>query len=275
MPSPTLRTTLTRLAALAASLAMSLGSTAQAAPATASAQLSNITIQMFDINPNNSIYPWLWVPTNVDWLPPSSSASAQLDTPPLSQTQTGWIGAGQTADVAAPGGQASAWVGTGDLNAGASGFAGVSAQDGATATAIAQIFSGRFLAGPDTGLIVTATVTDLQANAAGGLAQAVASLGIYDADTGANFDSSQAWAFDAPDFSSSSSPQTLSVMWQNGSTNAVWGQLDAVASAQALSAAATVPEPTTVALVATCMGLLVVCRRRGTSRTSDQVEKEL
>lgn len=233
-----------------------------AAPAaqatTASASLSNVRVELVDLMPDDGNYPWVWVVNNVDWVARTSSVSAQIPDAAMGQESLGWLGDTLSAQALFGGTQAHAAISsTGDLS-NASGSASATAADGLSAWAISQIFSGRVMAGAGTRIVVTAQLDGISAVANGGLAQATASLGIAN-DTGGAFDSSQAWAFDSPDFSQTEATAMLRVQWDNSSADAAWGQLWVNVSAQAM-AAAPVPEPASALLLG--LGLAALAARR-------------
>ena len=232
--------------------------------ATASASVSNVRVEVVDLTPNDGNWPWAWVVNNVDWVARTSSASAQIPDPLTSQEQLGWLGDTLSAQALFGGTQATAAIASvADLGSGGNtmGSATAAARDGLSAWAIAQIFSGRVMAGPGTRLVVTAQLDGIWVNADGGSAQATASLGIADAN-GGGFDSGQAWAFDSPDFSQTNAPTTLSVHWDNPGADAAWGQLWVTVSAQAIAATAPVPEPTSALLLGLGLATLAARRRR-------------
>lgn len=229
---------------------------AQAQTASAVATLSNVRIEVVDLLPDDGLWPWVSVISNVDWVPLSSSTTAEVGDPALGQAWSGWLGSAQQSQAVLGSAQATASLGAGDLYSGVGGSASASAAGGLSGWAITQLFGGRILAGAGTRVVVTAQVDALSASSGGGWAQAVASLGIAN-ETGGQFDESQAWVFDAPDFNSSHLPSTLSVHWDNTSHDAVWGQLLVTASAQVSA----VPEPGPAAMLA--LGLAALALRRG------------
>jgi PEP-CTERM motif len=227
--------------------------------ATASASLSNVRVQLVDLTPDDGNFPWVWVVNNVDWVARTSSVSAQIPDAAVGQESLGWLGGTLSAQTLFGGTQAHAAISSaGDLSD-ASGSASATAADGLSAWAISQIFSGRVMAGAGTRVVVTAQLDGISAWANGGLAQATASLGLAN-ETGGAFDSSQAWAFDSPDFQQTDAPTMLSVHWDNASADAAWGQLWITLSAQAIAATAPVPEPASALLLG--LGLAALAARR-------------
>lgn len=242
-------------------LCLFLAFTASLAQAsTGSASLSNVRVEVVDLTPGDGNWPWVWVVNNVDWVARTSSTHAQILDPALGDEHIGWLGDALSSHAAFNSTLATASIGSvGDLGgAGSNASASAAADAGLSSWAIAQLFSGRLMAGPGTRIVVSAQVDGISASAAGGSAQATASLGIAN-DSGGAFDSSQAWAFDSPDFSQSAAPTLLSVQWDNPGVDAVWGQLWITVSAQAI-AAAPVPEPTSALLFG--LGLAAVAARR-------------
>lgn len=229
--------------------------------ATASASLSHVRVEIVDLTPEDGNWPWVWVVNNVDWVARTSSASAQIPDTLNDHQQLGWLGDTLAAQALLGSTQANAAVSSAADLSSATGSASATATDGLSAWAIAQIFRGRVMAGPGTRLVVTAQLDGISAVAAGGQAQATASLGIAN-DSGAAFDSSQAWAFDSPDFTRTDAPATLSVHWDNPTADAAWGQLWITVSAQAIAATAPVPEPASALLLGLGLAALAARRRR-------------
>lgn len=231
--------------------------------ASASASLSHVRVEVVDLTPGDGNWPWVWVVSNVDWVARTSSASVQIPDPLNGQEQLGWLGDTLSAQALLGSTQATAAVSSvADLGGGGSttGSALATASDGLSAWAIAQIFSGRVMAGAGTRIVVTAQLDGVSASAGGGQAQATASLGIAN-DSGGAVDSSQAWAFESPDFTQTDAPATLSVHWDNTSADAAWGQLWVNVSAQAMSASP-VPEPASALLLGLGLAALAARRRR-------------
>jgi MYXO-CTERM domain-containing protein len=229
------------------------------AQTTAVAEITAVKVQVVDLTPDDGVWPWVWVVNNVDWAPTASSTMVQI--PSGFQESDGWLGTSLTAALAAYGASAFASTGASDFSSaqGGSASASAQAQGGASAWSVAQLFVGQFIAGAGTEVVVTADVQTLAANADGGSAMALASLGISSAD-GSSFDSSQAWIFDSPSFSDASTPSTLTARWDNFSDSSATGQLLVNVSAQALS----VPEPSTSEMfgLAALLGAAAWCRRR-------------
>lgn len=228
--------------------------------ATASASLSKVHVEVVDLTPDDGNYPWVWVVSNVDWVARSSSVSAQIPDAAPGQEGLGWLGDTLSAQVLFGSTQASAAISSAADLGNATGSASATAADGLSAWAISQIFSGRVMAGAGTRIVVTAQLDGIWATADGGIAQATAGLGIAN-ETGGAFDSSQAWAFDSPDFNQTDAPTTLSVHWDNPSADAAWGQLWITVSAQTIAATAPVPEPASALLFGLGMAALAARRR--------------
>jgi len=253
--------------ALFAGFTLACASLSATAQTTASAQLTNVKVQVVDLTPDDGIWPWVWVVNNVDWAPQASSAVAQVDAADAPRESDGWLGTPLTAALGSADASASASTGASDFSAPDGAWASASAQAtrGASSWSVAQLFGGQFFAGAGTEVVVTADVQSLEVDAAHGSAMALASLGISNAD-GSAFDSSQAWSFDGPDFVDASTPSTLTVRWDNFSDAAQAGQLWVTVSAQALSA---VPEPSGVSMLALAALVGAAIRRRAnpSSRT--------
>lgn len=252
----------TRLLKAKLLLCLFLSLTAAAAhAATASASLSRVRVEVVDLTPNDGNYPWAWVVNNVDWVARSSSVSAQIPDAVPGEQNLGWLGDTLSAQALSGSTQASAAISSAADLSNATGSASATAADGLSAWAISQIFSGRVMAGAGTRIVVTSQLDGISAIAVGGQAQATASLGIAN-ETGGAFDSSQAWAFDAPNFGQSDTPATLSVHWDNPTADAAWGQLWITVSAQAIAATAPVPEPASALMFGLGLAVLAARRRR-------------
>ena len=245
------------LCAFALPLSLALASPAVMGQTTANAAITNVKVQVIDLTPDDGIWPWVWVVNNVDWAPTASSTMVQI--PAGFQQQDGWLGTSLGAALASGGASASASTGASDFSGTGGGSASASAQAeaGTASWSVAQLFDGEFFAGAGTQVVVTADVHGLAANAQGGSAMALASLGISAVD-GSGFDSSQAWVFDSPYFVDASMPSTLTVRWDNFSDSAATGRLLVDVSAQAIS----VPEPAPAAMLAVAALLGLATRRR-------------
>jgi MYXO-CTERM domain-containing protein len=243
--------------AFALTLSLAVASPPVMGKTTANAAITNVKVQVVDLTPDDGIWPWVWVVNNVDWAPTASSTMVQI--PSGFQQQVGWLGTSLAAALAASGASASASTGAGDFSGTGGGSASASAQaeGGAASWSVAQLFDGEFFAGAGTEVVVTADVQVLSANAQGGSAMALASLGISAVD-GSAFDNTQAWIFDSPYFADASTPSTLTVRWDNFSDSTATGRLLVDVSAQAMS----VPEPAPAAMLAVAVLLGLATRRR-------------
>jgi hypothetical protein len=228
--------------------------------ATASASLSHVRVEVVDLTPGDGNWPWIWVVNNVDWVARTSSVNVHIPDATLGEERLGWLGDPLSAQALFGSTQANAAISSAADLSSATGSASAEASDGLSSWAVAQIFSGRVMAGAGTRIVVTAQLDGISANAAGGSAQATASVGIAN-EAGGAFDSSQAWAFDSPGFQQTDAPATLTVHWDNPGADAAWGQLWITVSAQAI-AAAPVPEPASALLLGLGLAALAVRRRR-------------
>jgi hypothetical protein len=271
--SPTLRTT-----ALTLGTALALWTAAPAAlaanTATAEASISNVKVTLVALDAEpwvTGAWPWIVQNTASGWPATAESTGVTADLLDAAQhnESIGWIGTSRSAAAGSANASASASVsfsGTApnrDLfNPGAaSSFA--SASGGEIASATARLWDAAFMVGGRTRVVVTMTLDGLTVVGNGGTATALASLSMW-GPLSAGYVSAEAQAIDSPDFSLAyDGPNTLSVSWDNASTNMVVADISLLTSAQVLSVAAPVPEPESMAL---CLaGLLVVAgvlRRR-------------
>jgi len=222
---------------------------AQAATA-ASAQvsISNVTVSISALDAEPWVtgnWPWIVQNTGPGWPATAESTGVVVDLVDAAahDESSGWIGTSRVATVSAANASASAGVSFSgaDLTSAGAAWSFASASNGEAASAAARLWDAAFMVGARTRVFVTLTLDTLSAAGNGGTAMALASLGMWNADLGTNFVSADAQAIDTPDFSVSyDGPYTLSVTWDNASTDLVVAQMSLLTSAQAISA---VPEP--------------------------------
>lgn len=245
-----------------------------ATTATAQAAISNVVVNVVALDAEPWItgaWPWIGQNTGPGWpaLGPATGVTTDLTVAGLSDGSAGWIGGSRSAAVESADNAARAsisFAGENLFSAGAaSSFA--SASGGEVASATARLWDAAFMVGGRTRVVVTMTLDSLSVAGHGGTAMALASLGIWSNTLTPNAVSAEAQAIDSPDFSVAyNGPYTLSVSWDNPSTDVVVGQISLLTSAQVLSAVtAPVPEPATAALwLAGLVGMAGAIARRRT-----------
>jgi len=257
--------------ALALTLALAAPAAQAAEATTAQASISNVVVTLvaLDAEPwvtNN--WPWIVQNTGPGW-PASAEATGvtvELLDATLQDASKGWLGTGRSAAVTSASGAASASIsfsGSDLFSAGAaSSFA--SASGGEIATATAQLWDAAFMVGGRTRVVVAMTLDGLSVAAHGGTAMALATLGLWNNGNGSGFVNAEAQAIASPDFSVAyTGPTTLTVSWDNPSTDLTIAHVSVLTSAQVLSAvAAPVPEPTPALLLGVGLAALALRRRR-------------
>lgn len=246
---------------------------AQAAEAaTSKAAISNVVVTTvaLDAEPwvtNN--WPWIAQNLGAGWpaTAESTGASASLADAALHDQSIGWIGTPRSAAVAAANASASASVSFAgaDLSSPGAAASFASASGGEVASATARLWDAAFMVGARTRVVVAMTLGELSATGNGGTALALATLGIWNSN-GSNFVNAQAQVIDSPDFSISyTGPSTLSVSWDNASTDMAVAHIALMTSAQAISAVSAVPEPASAWMLGLGLAALAVRRRRATA----------
>ncbi|PTT84604.1 hypothetical protein DBR42_14920, partial [Pelomonas sp. HMWF004] len=225
------------LAALAVCMTAPAAHAATTATATAQAAISNVVVNLVALDGA----PWIVQNTGPGWPAqgPATGVTTDLAMAGLSDRSAGWIGGSRNAAVESASNAARAsisFTGADLFSAGAaSSFA--SASGGEVASATARLWDAAFMVGGRTRVVVTMTLDSLSVAGHGGTAMALASLGIWSNSLNTNAVSAEAQAIDSPDFSVAySGPTTLSVSWDNPSTDLVIGQISLLTSAQVLSA---------------------------------------
>lgn len=227
----------------------------------ASVSISNVKVQVVDMNPGDNIWPWAWFVSDVSWVPQTTGALAHVESPVASDTQRGWLGSVHSANAASGGSLAQATTSGGDFSAlGPGASASVSVLDGQQGWASADVFNGRFLAGAQTRIVVTAMVDSILASGSSAQANAMIDLCFGDGSCSPS-GYSEALAFGFPAFGNLP-PSMLRAEWENRTDDSLWGTMNVSVSAAA-SPVSAVPEPTSTALLLS--GLLVcagIARRR-------------
>ncbi|MFG6441862.1 PEP-CTERM sorting domain-containing protein [Roseateles sp. LKC17W] len=259
----------------ALSLTLALGMAAPAAgaaeAATAEVSISNVVVTTVALDAEPWItgaWPWLVQNTGPGWPAsgPATVAEASLGNAGLLDGSSGWLGSSRQAAVANGTASASASVrfSGGDLSSAGAATSFASASGGEVATATARLWDAAFMVGGRTRVVVNLTLDSLSATGQGGTAMALATLGIWHNASGAGFVNAEAQAIDAPDFSVAyNGPATLSVSWDNASSEVAVARITLLTSAQVLSAtAAPVPEPAPAMLLALGLAALALRHRR-------------
>ncbi|MCY4745312.1 PEP-CTERM sorting domain-containing protein [Pelomonas sp. UHG3] len=259
--------------ALFAALTLVLGMTSPAAhaaeAATAQVSISNVVVSTVALDAEPWItgaWPWLVQNTGPGWpaTGESTGVTAQLTDADLLDGEQGWLGTNRQAALAHGLSSASASVSFtgGDLSSAGAASSFASASNGEVATATARLWDAAFMVGGRTRVVVTMTLDSLSAAGQGGTAMALATLGLWQNSNGAGFVNAEAQAIDAPGFSFAyTGPSTLSVSWDNPSTDTAVARITLLTSAQVLSAAP-VPEPASAVLLALGLAALAWRRRR-------------
>jgi PEP-CTERM motif len=259
----------TLAAALAVTLALGWAPAARAADAaTAQAAISNVMVTLVALDAEPWVtgnWPWMVQNTGPGWpaTTESTGVAADLLDAALHDGSNGWLGTGRSASVTSGNASASATVSfsaTDLFGAGAaSSFA--SASGGEVATATARLWDAAFMVGGRTRVVVAMTLDGLSVDGQGGTAMALATLGLWTHGSGAGFVNAEAQAIDSPGFSIAySGPSTLSVSWDNASTDLAVAHIALMTSAQVLSAAP-VPEPAPALLLGLGLAALALRRR--------------
>lgn len=211
---------------------------------TASVSISKLKVEIVDLVPGDSVWPWaVFFSGDPSWMSFTTLAGAHLESPSADQVNMGWLGSAQAAMLSTGSSQAQSGTTAGDLwsAAGPGAWALVNAVDGQQGWAYATLFNGRFLAGAETGFVVTATVDAIAAT--GTDAQANASIELCTSDGACEAAGySEALAFAGQNFAA---PTTLRAAWSNASSDSAWGTMNVGVAAAATSQASPVPEPVT------------------------------
>ncbi|HSW08164.1 PEP-CTERM sorting domain-containing protein [Aquabacterium sp.] len=211
--------------------------------ASASVAISNVTVQVIDLQPGDDVWPWAVFFTEADWVAKTTSALAHVELPDVSSAQQGWLGTVQSAQASSGGSFALAATSAGDLwSTGPGASASVSVVGDQLGWASATVFNGLFLAGAQTRIVVTASVDTLSAT--GSDAQANASIELCDSDGTchpAGYSEALVFGFPASGYAPAT---TLRAEWDFSADG--WGTMNAGVSASAVSA---VPEPSSAVLL--------------------------
>lgn len=244
-------------------LRLTIGAALLAAAQVATAGIARVEVSNLTLSVTGGEW-WAWTPKNVNWLPPTAETLANLDNPALSQGATGWHGDAQASQVID--GSSFAMAGMtqatgGDIN-GVTAFAEVEANDGQSGWAFAKLFDGQIMVGGGATLTITATLADLFAT--GDTAQANAFIEFCSTDfvtetcDFANYTEAFVDSTSGP----YSGPNVITASWTNPGATA-WAKLRFGLSASAdTDAPRTVPEPASITMLLTGLGLLGLCRRR-------------
>jgi hypothetical protein len=247
-------------------LKFALGAALLATSHFASADLAFVTISDLKLSVSGGEW-WYWLPSNVNWLPPTAATSAAMLNPGMSDGATGWHG--NTLSSAVQDGTSGAKADISALNAnnlnGVTASASVTANDGQEGWAFANVFDGQIMVGGNATISVSFNLDNIQAS--GTMAQANAYIDICSTDF-VNDVCDPVNAVEA--FVDANSPAysgstLLTASWTNpGATT--WAKMHIGLTASAASVAPVntpVPEPTSAALcMAAGMGLVGTRARR-------------
>jgi hypothetical protein len=250
------------------SIRLGIGATLLAAAQLSSASIAEVNLSNISLSASGGEW-WYWLPSDVTWLPKTSSTEAALMNPAVSAaTPLTWHGNPLDSTVTDGSSFASALITPttlGDLN-GTSASAKVVANDGQSGWAFSNIFDGYIMIGGGATFTVSAILNTISAS--GSMSQANATIELCSTDLTTDvceFDN-YAEAFVDATSGAYSGPSTLTASWTNsGATTWIKMRLGLSASANSDVVIANVPEPSALAL--TLLGLLgvVVAGRRRTA----------
>ncbi|WP_458232488.1 PEP-CTERM sorting domain-containing protein [Roseateles sp. P5_E8] len=195
---------------------------------------------------------WVYVPIDVDWVPPSAGAMSALLNPSFADAAVGWHGraVGSTVMDGAYSAQAQLTAKTNsnsEMN-GATASAKVDVAGGQAGWAFAKVFDGQILVSKGTTVTVSFTLDSLQASGSQAQANAYIELCSTDFTTDTCEPANYAEAFvdaTSPAYTGSS---ILTASWTNPSaTENLWAKMRIGLTASADSVSA-VPEPATMGL---------------------------
>ena len=245
-----------------------IGATLLAAAQLSTASTAEITVTNLTLSTAGGQW-WSWIPSEVDWVPITSGASAELLNPAAADAVTAWHGNTVVASVTDGGSWAEANINAGTpppagepagLN-GVSASARVAANDSQSGWAFANIFAGRITVGGNATITLTATIDTINAS---GSAQANAYIDmcsiapiteevVCDAANAAE-------AFVDGVSGAYTGPTILTASWTNpGDTTYAYMSFGLTASADST---APVPEPATWALALSGLAGLGALRKK-------------
>jgi len=239
-----------------AAMLIAAGAAAQAD--TAEVKISNLTLSVAGGEW------WYWLPTQVDWVSPTSGATTALLSPSFDDSVVGWHGNALSSTVQDGPSLAQAQLTgktSGDMN-GVTALASVTATGGQAGWAYAKVFDGQIMVGGNATITVTARLDSIFAT--GSMAQANAYIELCSTDftTDTCSPANYVEAFVDGATPGYHGPALLTASWTNpGATT--WAKMHIGLTASAESVATPVPEPASVALwLAGLVGIGIYRRRR-------------
>jgi hypothetical protein len=239
-----------------------LGAALIAASQFAVADLAEVRISDLKLSVSSGEW-WYWLPTEVNWLSPTAGTDANLTSPGLSDSATGWHGKALSSSVVDGTSLAQSAMTakkSGDLN-GVTAVASVTANDGQSGWASTKVFDGQIMVGGNATITVSANLDSIKAS--GSMAQANAYIELCSTDfqtdvcSPLNYTEAFVDAF-SPAYTG---PSVLTTSWTNpGATT--WAKMHIYLTASAESVANSVPEPATFALCAIGLAGVGFSRRR-------------